>query len=317
MDISVEERRVAIQAIATLAHYKNVMVNLILKPAGIPSEVYGPLLSRRDEITGQILSKRKVAPLILDAMKSRPGGSDMVRRIVEIAAQWDDFHLAGDEFEARATVQKAQEILRVIEEAEARKATQRQQAQKAESVRVESEQARLFQRHLELLLMMFDELTRSDNPQQRGYLLEELLTRTLDLHEIPVAKSFTRNEGGEQIDGAFKFDGWYYLVECRWRNRLSDIGELDGLHGKIYRSGRQTMGLFLSINGWSEHVVPLLKQNPQKSIILMDGYDLRTVLSGQVALRDLLLAKVAKLNLEGDPFLSAGQYLKEHQEQLA
>ena len=54
MDISVEERRVAIQAIATLAHYKNVMVNLILKPAGIPSEVYGPLLTRRDEITGQI-----------------------------------------------------------------------------------------------------------------------------------------------------------------------------------------------------------------------------------------------------------------------
>jgi hypothetical protein len=317
MDISVEECRVAVQAIATLAHYKNDMVNFILKPAGIPLDVYGPLLSRRDEITGRMLSKRKVAPLILDAMKSRPGGPNVARRIVEITAQWDEFHLADNEFEARATVQKAQEILRVIGEAGAREVAQRQQTQKAESTRIESEQVRLFQRHLGLLLMMFDELTRSDNPQQRGYSLEDLLSRTLALHEITVEQSFTRNEGGEQIDGAFKFDGWYYLVECRWRNRLSDIGELDGLHGKIYRSGRQTMGLFLSINGWSEHVVPLLKQNPQKSIILMDGYDLRTVLSGQVALRDLLLAKVAKLNLEGDPFLSVGQYLKKHQEQLA
>ena len=38
------------------------------------------------------------------------------------------------------------------------------------------------------------------------------------------------------------------------------------------------MGLFLSVNGWSQHVVPLVKQNPDKSILLMEGFDLRTVL---------------------------------------
>lgn len=39
------------------------------------------------------------------------------------------------------------------------------------------------------------------------------------------------------------------------------------------------MGLFISINGWSENVVPLLKQNPEKCVLLMDGYDLRCVLA--------------------------------------
>ena len=35
------------------------------------------------------------------------------------------------------------------------------------------------------------------------------------------------------------------------------------------------MGVFLSVNGWSENVPQLLKQNSEKSILLMDGYDLR------------------------------------------
>ena len=48
------------------------------------------------------------------------------------------------------------------------------------------------------------------------------------------------------------------------------------------------MGLFLSINGWLCHVVGLLKQNPDKAIILMDGFDLRCTLANQIEMRDLL-----------------------------
>lgn len=61
--------------------------------------------------------------------------------------------------------------------------------------------------------MMFDDLAKSTDKQHRGYLLQELLNQVFTLHEIPVMKSFTRNEGGEQIDGAFRFEGWLYLVD--------------------------------------------------------------------------------------------------------
>jgi len=128
------------------------------------------------------------------------------------------------------------------------------------------------------LLLEFDsfaELINSEDKKQRGFLLEDLLERIFSLYEIPNQKSFRRNEGGEQIDGAFKLESWYYLVECKWTQKLTDIRQLDSLYGKISRSGKQTLGLFLSINGWSKNVCPLLKQNHDKSIILMDGYDLR------------------------------------------
>lgn len=307
MNLSIEEQRVAIEAIATLVNVKKAMAELILAPVGIPSEIYQSLLHQRDPNTGQLLSKREMAPLIIDAVGRRPDGAQIVHGIIEIAANWNQFHLAQDEYKARATVQKAREVLGQIEAEEAREANRRENEKRAQLAQEQAE----FRKQRELLLMMFDELHRSDDPQQRGFLLQDLLSRLFLLFQIPVVRSFTRNEGAEQIDGAFKLEGWHYLVECRWRRKLADIRELDGVKGQVDRSGRQTMGFYLSINGWSENVPKLLKQNPGKSIILMDGYDLRGVLSGQSSLGDLILAKAAKLNLEGEPFYSIRDYLAE------
>ena len=309
-ELTVEAKRLATEIIATLVHIKSTMAEFILKPAGIPPEVYKDFLYKRDETTGRTLSKRQIAPLILDALESRPNRLGTIRRLIEIAAQWSSFDLANDEFQARATVQKARELLGTIELMEAREAKQRELAKKAEIARMEKERAELLRKHSELLLMMFDDLAGSDDAKKRGYLLEDLLNRLFVAYGIPVVRGFTRNQGGEQIDGAFKLEGWHYLVECRWRKKLSDTRELDALSGLISRSGRQTMGLFLSINGWSTNVVPLLQQNKEKAIILMEGYDLRMVLSGEVALRDFVLAKLTKLNLSSDPFLSAREYLQ-------
>ena len=306
-DLGTDERRVAIEAIATLCHIKRVLVELLLKPAGVPEKIYAPLLYKRDE-TGRVLSKRQMAPLILEGCEKWKGAQSAVRRIVEIAATWNSFHLADDEYAARATVQKARELLGIIETMEAREAQAREQARQEELARLALQRGELLKRHSELLLMMFDEMARSDDHHRRGYLLQDLLNRLFDLHEVPVVRSFTRNDGAEQIDGAFKFESWHYLVECRWRERLADIRQLDGLLGQVNRSGKQTMGMFLSINGWSEPVPRLLKQNPEKAIFLMDGYDLRCALSLEVDLRELILAKLAALSLEGEPYLSATDF---------
>lgn len=163
----------------------------------------------------------------------------------------------------------------------------------------------------EILLEKFDNLVMLGDPHRRGYELQDLLRETFDLYGIRVRQPFTRSKGAEQIDGAFVFEGWHYIVECRWRKELANIRELDGLLGQVNRSGRQTVGLFLSINGWSDNVPPTLKQNPDKAIILMNGDDLRTVLSGLVDLKDLIQAKREQLNFKGEPFYGAEQYQKD------
>ena len=308
MKVGVDERGLVIEAIATLAYRKSDMVNFVLKPAGVPQEIYRPLVRQRDDLTGRPMSKRNIAPLILDALEERGGYADMVLNVVKITASWERFELSAREYEARAVKAKAQAILGKHQLFEAEDAARRDAAREEQT----REHLLARKRQLGLLLAMFDELAgREENAQERGYRLQDLLNRLFDAFEIPVHRSFTRNEGAEQIDGAFQLDGWFYLTECRWRQKLSDTREVDGLAGQISRSGRQTMGLFLSINGWSENVPGLLKQNTEKAIILMQGYDLRAVLSEQVDLRDYILSAVKNLNLNAEPYLGVREYLEQ------
>lgn len=44
MSVESEERRVAIEAIATLVHMRDAMAELILQPAGIPRSLYQQFL---------------------------------------------------------------------------------------------------------------------------------------------------------------------------------------------------------------------------------------------------------------------------------
>ena len=107
MNPGIDERRVAVEAISTLAHHKNMLVEMILRPAGVPVEVYKRFLTQRDPVTERVLSKRQVAPLILDAVGNRPDCSGVVRNIIRIAASWNRFDLATDEYGALAAALKA------------------------------------------------------------------------------------------------------------------------------------------------------------------------------------------------------------------
>lgn len=164
---------------------------------------------------------------------------------------------------------------------------------------------------LESLLEMYDGLSEMEDRQRRGYLLQDLLKKTFELYGIPVVKSFTRNEGAEQIDGAFKLEGWHYIVECRWRKKKANIRDINGLYGQLDSSGRQVTGLFLSVEGWSREALKLLRQKSKKWIILMNGEDLRCVLSGEIDLREFIQAKIEYLNLRNEPYYGAERYLKD------
>lgn len=156
---------------------------------------------------------------------------------------------------------------------------------------------------LDVLYQNYQNFKASDNPQERGYKLQRLMNGLFTYSGIITEKSFFRNNGAEQIDGAFEFQGWYYLVECKWTKKLADGRDLDGLSGQVGRSARQTMGLFFSINGWSKNVPKLLQQNPNKSVFLMNGDELEKVLKGQINLREVLIRKLKAFNIEAKPFL--------------
>jgi hypothetical protein len=311
IDVSVdtEARKAALEILATLVYVKKIAADRLLRPARVPDPLIKRFLKGRDATTGEALSKRQAASLILDELAQAGAEHEVVRSLLNIAADWVSFELAQDEYKARAVVQKARQLVGTIAETDAREQSERETRAAALAARQKLEREGALRKESALMLAQLEAHAVESNAQTRGYLLEDLLNRLFVLHGIPVLRSFRRNSGAEQIDAAFEMEGWHYIVECRWRTKLADIRELDGLYGQIARSGAQTMGLFLSVNGWSDNVVPLMKQNPNKRVILMEGYDLRTVLSQPIDLRRLLKAKLGALNLETEPYFSVSNLL--------
>lgn len=86
---------------------------------------------------------------------------------------------------------------------------------------------------------------------------------------------------GEQIDGAFTLHGTDYLFEAKWQNHLSAVSDLDFFSGKISRKLDNTLGLFLSISGFSEDAVRI-HSSGRSTILLMDGMDLMAILENQI-----------------------------------
>ena len=162
------------------------------------------------------------------------------------------------------------------------------------------------QQDLESLKKEFFDLVSSDNPQQRGFSLERILKGLFTLFDLDPKASFRIT--GEQIDGAFSFEGTDYLLEAKWQQDLVAARDLDGMAGKLSRKLENTLGLFLSINGFSEDAVKA-HSSGRRLVILMDGSDLMAVLEGRIDLVQLLLRKRRKAAETGNIYLRIHEVL--------
>lgn len=157
----------------------------------------------------------------------------------------------------------------------------------------------------ELRELLYD-LTRSADPQSRGYSLEKLLNQLFALFDIDAKASF--RIVGEQIDGAFTFEGTEYLFEAKWQQDRASVADLDSFAGKIGRKLENTLGLFLAVNGFQNSVLTTYSQN-RSQLFLMDGSDLSAVLEDRVGLPELLIRKRQHASRTGEVFISAYQIL--------
>ncbi|WP_143832052.1 restriction endonuclease [Nocardiopsis sp. CNR-923] len=148
---------------------------------------------------------------------------------------------------------------------------------------------------------------RSEPAQKRGCSLEDLLNRLFALFEIDAKGSFRIR--GEQIDGAFTFDGTEFLLEAKWQKDLTPTSDLDIFSRKVERKLDNTLGLFVSMNGFQTNALDLAALGSRPVLILMDGADLAAVLEARIPLVDLLAKKKQHAARTGEIFLSSWQIL--------
>ncbi len=146
----------------------------------------------------------------------------------------------------------------------------------------------------------FGGLILEPNAQKRGFAFEKFLNSLFTLLDLEPKESF--RIVGEQIDGAFTFDGNDFLLEAKWQEKPIELGELYKFGGKIEGRLKLTLGLVISINGFTADY-NVSKSSSMKTMLLMDGADLMAVLENRIDLKDMLFRKRRHASDTGDIFL--------------
>lgn len=144
-----------------------------------------------------------------------------------------------------------------------------------------------YQKQLEKLKGYFSDLVKQA-PQQRGYAFEQFLTDLFAFFDLAPRGAFKIK--GEQIDGAFTHEGTDYLLEAKWREEQSSNADLFAFAGKIDGKLKNTLGVFISMSGFSQEALSS-NAHINKSMILLDGMDIMMVLENRISLPDMIHLK--------------------------
>lgn len=235
--------------------------------------------------------------------------SDLIRLMTEVARVDDYSHLERlEDGKAKAT-EARQAVLALRKyiggpadsDAEEEKIQQRRRAAFDSLVRTTA-----VQDTLKVLTKEYFVLLGSSEPQRRGYRLEKILRELFSIFDLDPKASFKVT--GEQMDGAFTFQTTDYLLEAKWQKEPVNAADLDSLAGKLTRKLENTLGLFLSVNGFSDDGVRQ-HSSGRRLMILMDGSDLMAVLEGRIDLVQLLLRKRRHASQTGNIYLRIHELL--------
>jgi len=173
-------------------------------------------------------------------------------------------------------------------------------AKRREAAAMDRQKVTALQDSLEGLKHEYMSLIGSDKPQKRGYKLEKILTKLFEVFDLDPKASF--KVVGEQIDGGFTFAETDYLLEAKWQKEPIAASDLDSLSAKVNRKLDNTLGLYISINGYSADGLIAFSKS-KLNIFLVDGEDLFSVLDGRIKLPNLLLRKRKAAAHDGNIYL--------------
>lgn len=143
------------------------------------------------------------------------------------------------------------------------------------------------------------------NPQRRGVAFEGFINQLFGLFDLEPRAAYSLER--EQIDGAFSFNTDDYVLEARWWQTPIGRDHLDIFKTKISRKGKNALGLYVSISGFTKDALD--EYSDSTPFITMDGMDFIAVLDERVRLDDLLMRKKRHANETGHCFFPAANML--------
>lgn len=234
-------------------------------------------------------SKRQLLDRLFPLLQSIEKGSAVIVRMARSLSEMTSFpDLRNWEDEAdkigRATT-AVHELRNYLDRQEA----QAQANEKARERRQQAHQQRLkIQRSTtdrDKLRQELEEMHTQVGTQQGGYAFEDWFYRMMDYFEVTSRRPYKIQ--GRQIDGAITVDGTTYLVETKFTGGQTTPAEIDTLKAKVSSMADNTMGLFVSISGYTA-IATEQASGPGTTLLIFDSRHLFHVLAGTATFQEVV-----------------------------
>jgi hypothetical protein len=250
--------------------------------------------------------KRQISSDVIDFLVLNPSThiGDLTKICYEICKMTDFSHLKQLEDgsqkaeKARSAVARLKQLVEPHQDVKKEQDDIKKRQEQAANKLIENAAIR---QKLETIKNQYIALVSSENAQKRGFELEKIMYELFELYDLDPKASFKNL--GEQIDGAFSLEGTEYLFEAKWQKEPINKADLVVFSDKVKTKLENTLGVFLSINGYSQDGVAA-HQAGGAAIILMDGGDLMAVFDERIDFTSLLYRKKRHAAQTGGIYLS-------------
>jgi hypothetical protein len=290
-DVFTEQIEVLIKdGVSNLYWYKGDLRKAWLR-AGVPEALCYEISLIKDE-ENRIISKRRQ----MDQLYERIRDADynlrlrISREFVRTLIEHKNFVPQDQKHRIDIAERSALKLREVIKAQEIQQEqSERQRREAATAVK------RTYEQELEIVKCDF-ERALTMQPQPRGYALEKIFPALMKISGIKVEESFKIL--GEQLDGAIKYDGNYYLVELKWVASKLGPSEVGSFYFKV--DGKLgARGIVIAMNGYSSGVLESVSKGKELKVLLLDGNHLANVFYGQYTFPILLEHAIKYASLRG------------------
>ena len=132
---------------------------------------------------------------------------------------------------------------------------------------------------------------------QRGRDFEEFLQALFETEGLKPRLRLRAN--GEEIDGSFLLDGRVFLVEAKWHAHPVPASAIYTFKGKVDGKLVSTIGIFVSMSGYSEDAVDALTAGKSLNVLLFDREDVEASVGVNAGFKQALETKLRGAAEEG------------------
>jgi hypothetical protein len=198
---------------------------------------------------------------------------------------------------AKESVANLKKYVRLVQDDEAQ---ERERQTKRESAQNERQRTLAKAATVDSLASDLTELIPFQGTQEGGYRFQDWFYRLSDFFELECRRPYTT--GGRQIDGTITLEGTTYLVELKFTASQSDATDIDSLLAKLGNVADNTMGLMVSMSGYSS--VAVTQASGKKTpLILLDASHVMSLLYGGWRLGELVARLRRHVSQTGEAFL--------------